>query len=215
MAGLEYVCRPRLIWPPEVKRTPASDRSGSRGFRSGGSPITTPRAEARLIEVLDAFTKVGQDYRTTGIEIAADWSIGKLGGFLADGHRGQSGDPGVVLSFVFDGMPMTLPCDRYDSVAGNLAAIAAHLEAIRGIERWGVSTVKQLLSAHAALPATAGEGTRPWRAVLELGPSSSIDDVKTAFRRLALVRHPDRGGSDAAMTELNLAQEEALKELGA
>lgn len=52
---------------------------------------------------------------------------------------------------------------------------------------------------------------RPWWIVL--GVSSTADDatIRTAFKKLALVRHPDRGGSNEAMAELNLAYERALK----
>ena len=37
------------------------------------------------------------------------------------------------------------------------------------------------------------------------------DDVEKAYRRLASLRHPDKGGSDAAMAELNRARDEALE----
>ena len=40
-------------------------------------------------------------------------------------------------------------------------------------------------------------------------PGASIE---ANFKRLARDRHPDRGGSDAAMAELNAARERALKE---
>lgn len=208
MAGLDYTCRPRLAWPKDVKRTLVSERRTSTTFRSGGRPINAPSAERRLIDTLDAFTPRGHNYRTWGIEIAADWEVGKLGGFLADGGRGRSGDPAVVLSFILDRKALTLPCDRYDTVAGNLAAIAAHLDAVRGIERWGVATVHQLLSAHAALPRNAGGEGRAWWEVLEVAPIASPTDVESAYRRLARQRHPDNGGSDAAMAELNLARDE-------
>lgn len=47
-------------------------------------------------------------------------------------------------------------------------------------------------------------------ALLALLPPTR-DDVEKAYRRLAAVRHPDKGGSDAAMAELNRARDEALE----
>jgi len=46
--------------------------------------------------------------------------------------------------------------------------------------------------------------------ILELLPSSSPDEIDLAYRRLARHRHPDAGGSEAAMAELNEAREVAL-----
>lgn len=51
---------------------------------------------------------------------------------------------------------------------------------------------------------------RPWLSVLGLSWPCSIVDVRRAYRRLALVRHPDRGGSDAAFNALTKARDAAL-----
>jgi hypothetical protein len=55
---------------------------------------------------------------------------------------------------------------------------------------------------------------RHWRVVLELSGPSSAADVRRAYRRLALLRHPDRGGTDAAFHELTQAYNAALREVG-
>lgn len=46
-------------------------------------------------------------------------------------------DPAVCVYFYMDGKPLTFPCDTYDTVEGNIAAIAVHIEATRSIERHG------------------------------------------------------------------------------
>lgn len=52
--------------------------------------------------------------------------------------------------------------------------------------------------------------------VLELDRKTATPDaVKSAHRRLALKTHPDAGGSDAAMAELNDARDVALEALNA
>lgn len=40
------------------------------------------------------------------------------------------------------------------------------------------------------------------------------DDVQRAYRNLAAQHHPNKGGSDTKMAELNAARDEALKEIG-
>jgi hypothetical protein len=50
----------------------------------------------------------------------------------------------------------------------------------------------------------------PYR-VLGVSPSDSADVVRARFKELALERHPDRGGSEAKMRELNLAYEKILR----
>jgi DnaJ-like protein len=50
----------------------------------------------------------------------------------------------------------------------------------------------------------------PYR-VLGVSPSDSPEAVRARFRELALERHPDRGGSEAKMRELNLAYEKILR----
>jgi DnaJ-domain-containing protein 1 len=43
----------------------------------------------------------------------------------------------------------------------------------------------------------------------------TIEQLRRRYRELASTRHPDRaGGSDAAMSELNVAMAEAEKEIG-
>ncbi|WP_257459078.1 J domain-containing protein [Archangium lipolyticum] len=50
----------------------------------------------------------------------------------------------------------------------------------------------------------------PYR-VLGVSPLDSADVVRARFRELALERHPDRGGSEAKMRELNVAYEKILR----
>lgn len=41
----------------------------------------------------------------------------------------------------------------------------------------------------------------------------TLDDLKREYRRLAMIYHPDCGGTDAEMQELNAAYEAAMKEI--
>jgi hypothetical protein len=47
--------------------------------------------------------------------------------------------------------------------------------------------------------------------VLGLPPTADAEEVRAARRRLALAEHPDRGGSDDRMQDINVAFEEAME----
>lgn len=53
------------------------------------------------------------------------------------------------------------------------------------------------------------------RRLLGVSPVATEVDIRAAWRRLAFERHPDRGGDEVAMQELNRAVELALAALGA
>lgn len=124
-------------------------------------------------------------------------------------------DSGVAVYFERKGKQMVFACDRWDRVKDNMRAISKTIEAMRGIERWGASDMlERAFSAFVALPAPGAK--RPWRDVLgfhgvQMPTKAAID---TAWRERARKAHPDAGGSDAEMAELNAARTEALKEIG-
>lgn len=124
-------------------------------------------------------------------------------------------DPGVAVWFVWDGLSVCIPVDRYDTPAANLQAIHHIIEARRTELRHGtLALVRATFQGFKALPPP--EGTRPWKAVLgfPLDADVGVRDVEQRYRDLAKDRHPDApGGSTAAMTELNVARQRAFKEL--
>lgn len=127
----------------------------------------------------------------------------------------QPSDPGVAVWFVWDGMQVCIPVDRYQSVPENLQAIHHIIEARRVELRHGtLALVRATFSGFQALPAPEG---KHWRDILSLPKDSRIDRdaVEKAFRSLAVERHPDKGGSADQMAELNNARETALREIAA
>ncbi len=123
-------------------------------------------------------------------------------------------DPGVAVYWEQDDKPQVMACDQWRTARENLRAIGLALEALRALQRSGASQVfERAFSGFAALPAST---ERPWREVLGFnGTIATRDAIEVAFRLAARDRHPDGGGSHEAMTELNRAREQALKELGA
>lgn len=126
------------------------------------------------------------------------------------GSASQPKDPGVAVYFKLGDKPHCLACDRWDTVADNIAAIAAEIEANRGRERWGVVTLEEAFSGFAALPAKT-----PWWKVLGFASAPvTWPELKERFRELAKTHHPDRGGDPARMAELTEAYEEGQEKLG-
>lgn len=138
----------------------------------------------------------------------------RLDGRPRSGER-EPEDPGVAVYWTRAGKkaPKVMAIDLYDRVADNLAAIAATLEAMRAIERHGGAQIlERAFTGFVALPQASN-----WRTVLDLPPDlRNLAVVEDKYRRLISAAHPDRaGGSTERMVELNLAIEEARKELGA
>jgi hypothetical protein len=126
-------------------------------------------------------------------------------------------DPAVATYFSYGDKQMCFACDRWNRVEDNIQAIRKTIEALRGIARWGTGDMLQAAFAgFTALPAPIAAGMkRPWREVLEYGNSpAERDAVIQHYRILAGSAHPDKGGTDAQMAELNAARDEALQEIG-
>ena len=186
-----------LAWPANRPRTryPAEAR-----FRDAGLRLTLSVAKKRLAEQLKM---LGAKDPVLSTNIRYTASCGRD----MNVSRREPDDRGVALYFTLGGRPHVLACDRWDTIADNIAAIAAHIEALRGQERWGCATVAQAFAGHVALPAP-----EQWWQVLGLEPGAGLPAIEAAYRRLARSAHPDTGGSDAAMARLNAARDGALRE---
>lgn len=53
-----------------------------------------------------------------------------------------------------------------------------------------------------------------WWTTLGVSREATIDEVNRAWRKLSATVHPDRGGTAAAMASVNVARDEARKEIG-
>ena len=134
-------------------------------------------------------------------------------GYPRSNAQEDRSDPGVAVYFTLGGGPKVLACDRWDRVADNIAAIAAHVGALRGQERWGVGSLEQAFAGYAALPARATSGS--WREVLEVGPDAELNAARAAYTRLVRAAHPDHGGTVERLDAVRAAWGEAQRELAA
>lgn len=213
----EHVTRWPLAWPTGWKRTPAHARKAPRFHKTekvsgsnGGSwnrsrPLTFGQASDRLE------AEVGRLGAQRPM-ISSNVEIGLRGNPLASDAERKHDDPGVALYFTLKGQARCLACDVYTTVAANVAAIAAHIDALRRIDRYGVGTLDQAFAGYAPrLQAASLE----WWLVLDVPRTATRGAVELAYEKLAKVAHPDRGGSHDAMARLNEARDIAYAALEA
>ena len=116
-------------------------------------------------------------------------------------------DTGVAVYFTLNGKRVSLACDKWDTVGDNIWAIAKHIEALRGQDRWGVGSIDQAFTGYIAL----NEKTQPscWE-VLGVLPDATEEMILSAYRSKTKSTHPDKGGSVAGFVALNEAKDIAL-----
>ena len=185
-----------LYWPEGWKRTPSWNRTHSR-FKTGF-------AVAR--DFLIAEVK-----RLGGSAIILSTNVRLRGDGLPYASEREPDDGGAAVYFTYKKNQMCFACDQYRTVKENLTAIGKTIEALRGMERWGASDMmERAFRGFAQLPDKTG---RNWWDVLATTEHASRQHVEDQYRMLAKQRHPDVGGSEQAMSELNQARAQALAEI--
>jgi len=124
----------------------------------------------------------------------------------------QPDDKGVAVYFTYKDRQMCFACDVWDKVEDNIQAVRKTIEALRGIARWGTGDMmERAFTGFQALPSPEMVNKRQWWQVLGLSQDAASEAIKKAYRRKAKVCHPDAGGDEARMAELNAAYSEAMK----
>ncbi|MGQ3299682.1 J domain-containing protein [Reyranella sp.] len=196
-----------LSWPTGWKRSPVGGRRPAT-FRKHGKWLTVTQGFERLVSELD---RLGAKDRLVSCNVERGARGAPLSG------RPEPADRGVAAYFTLKGKPRVLACDTFTTVADNMAAIAAHIECIRGIDRYGVGTLDQAFAGYDALPPPGAVAKIPWRKVFGLDEAVTPNrgELDRLYRQMAQQFHPDlQGGSHEAMAMLNTARDEALKEIG-
>ena len=207
-----------LTWPNEKPRTKSESRETARfSTRQGGSytkQLTVHQSISRLMNEISLFTKVGQSYRIDESEVIISTNLRTRldGGVIA--RQVKPEDPGVAVYFELDGEPYCFPCDKWDRIADNIAAIASHIGALRGIERWGVGDLKQAFSGWSALPSPGSViVTESWRNVLDAHDCETLEEVAKQFKIMRSKHHPDKGGDSTRFDIIQRAFQMAKDEL--
>lgn len=188
-----------LCWPPHRPRTEPHRRTWSKFKTSFGKARDQCFREIRTLGGRQPIISTNMPLRQDGIPYA---------------NARTNGDSGVAVYFTYKGKQMCFACDRWAKIEDNMHAIALTIGALRGVARWGTGDMMEAaFTGFTALPAPGQTTARGWREVLEVGPTATLEQAQHNYRKLSAVRHPDRGGSHDAMSELNWAWSQAQQAL--
>lgn len=195
-----------LQWPAGWPRTPSEKRQDSkyrfvRSSRMGSSYWTFSEARDELFTELK---RLG----ARSLVLSTNFPLSRAGVPSDRGRRPD--DNGVAIYFVLGGKQTVMACDMHVRAEENMRSLALSIEAMRALERHGGGAMmNRAFEGFAQLEAP---GAKHWSAILGVARDASKAQITEAFRRLARERHPDQGGSDAMMAELNAARDTGLKE---
>jgi hypothetical protein len=189
-----------LSFPADRSRTLQTREALFRDGNVGGKRVSFDLARDRLELQLG---KLG----ATNIILSMNIRLTLSGRRDLNHSRQEPVDTGAALYFDLEGQPHVLACDRWNRVADNIAAIAAHIDALRAQERWGVADLRQAFAGHLALPAP-----EPWWTTLKIDRSTDLATIEAVYRQLAKTAHPNAGGDRAAWDRLEAAYAQAKQE---
>lgn len=188
-----------LSWPPTRPRTEPYRRTWSKFKTNFGKARDRCLGEIRTLGGRQAIISTNLPLRLDGIPYAA---------------QKQPQDSGVAVYFTYKKRQMCFACDRWAKVEDNMHAISLTIGALRGVARWGTGDMMEAaFTGFSALPAPGDVVPRGWMQVLEIGHDATLEKAQENYRRLSMVRHPDRGGTEDAMSELNWAWAQAQESL--
>jgi hypothetical protein len=137
------------------------------------------------------------------IGVVCDPSQVGISGNLKAGGRTAVRHPGVEVSFEAGGRRLTFHTDAYGTLVQNVRAVAAGLEALRAVDRYGITSTAEQYAGFAAI--TAG-GPDPERGRLLVERVGSLTKALRAT-------HPDTREAD--YTDRDFADVQAYRQSGA
>lgn len=204
MMDLDWRVRPITLWPGKGTPHPQSSR-----FRATWS--NTSEILGRELGYLRA--------RQIILELAVEESEIRLDGWIRATARPRS--PGVIISFESKHGPLRYPCDRFTQWQDNVRAVALGLQALRAVDRYGVTRIGEQYRGWRALPEPNGELTsvaaaasmirkcagERWNGATWDQIASDPEKLRKICRDAQMQTHPDRGGDEATFIRLNEAIE--------
>lgn len=222
--SVRLVWRPITRWPREQTKERTASPFRSSGSYSGRAEVGWSRTEPELERELRAL-----DVSEAIVQMAiTDREIRNDGQIYANARPTH---PGVIVTFTAPGKgPLTFACDKWTTWQANIRGITKGLEALRVLERYGITTTgeqytgwKELgsgvplseraeledMSVQEAARTVVGwiSGTHD----LNTNAQTAIEDLdyrRFAHRQAVKHLHPDAGGTD---TDAFLRLERAMK----
>lgn len=194
-------------WPGEM----TARRERSRFDSTMSSTMETLRRELAALGA-----------RNAALQVAIPASAFRLDGYPRSTAKAEH--PGIILTLNSKHGALSYPCDTFDRWEDNLRAIALALEALRKVDRYGVTRRGEQYRGFLALEATAapaGFATAD-EAIAFLARTAGIsvgdpakspmDAVALYLRRAQRATHPDTGGDAATFQRVALAESKVRAE---
>jgi hypothetical protein len=202
MAPMNDIDAYPLSWPTGWKQTAFHRRKQSRYQVSRAKARDDLFRELRLLGARNVVLSTNIPTNRNGIPYATG---------------AQPDNPGVAVYWTQGKKQHVMACDAWRKVEENLRAVGLAVGALRQIGRTGASEIlEHAFTGFAALPPSREDDDLWWCRELGLADCSRFteEDVFREYKRLSLLRHPDTGGSNEAMSRLNQARDAALTALG-
>lgn len=170
-----------LHWPTEYPATPEHKRKDSRFKTTLGAARDFVKDEVRRMGGKNPVISANIPLKNDG-DLRADW------------NRYKIDNPGVAVYFTYNNNPVCLCCDQYKRVWENLYAVGRTIEALRQIDRDGVSDfLNRAFTGFKALPegSSTEPTTKPCWDILGIAITSDKDAIQKAYRKKVAVLHPD------------------------
>ncbi len=213
-------------WPGEL--TPTHRRRFSP-FRSTGYEGGYQRKETPIGNTLELLDRELRALHASNVEllVAIPAEQFRLDGLPRASARAEH--PGIILSFdTRDVGHLSYPCATFTTWQANLRAVALALEALRKVDRYGVTKRGEQYRGFLAIEATARPSTPfshepasivAWlvgvvnRATVGIGRAEVSDHPANVLRKAQRLTHPDHGGDPEQFHLVTLA-EQYLREAG-
>lgn len=142
-------------------------------------------------------------------------SMLRLDGGVKANARPFSDD--VAIAVESKNGPLIFPCGEFTKWQDNVRAIALGMEALRKVDRYGISPSGEQYRGWQALPPgtpmpaakmTVEEAERLLRDMsLWVGPIIGDDEIRSAYHRAAKLHHPDAGGDPTLFRKITEARD--------
>ncbi|HUR65445.1 MAG TPA: J domain-containing protein [Chitinophagaceae bacterium] len=142
----------------------------------------------------------------TKVILSSNVPVRKDGYLYSDMSATKIDDPGVAVYFKYNGIDVSMCCDNYGRPWENIYALGKGIEALRGMERWGVSEfIERAFTGFKALPEV-----KEWYEILGVNQNAGKNEIITAYRNLVKVHHPDAGGNANVFMEISDAYQKGM-----
>jgi hypothetical protein len=204
-----------IQWPDDLKGGSIRDWPGEFTQRRRPSQFKAPLSSTvkMLRREIDELTTTREQRESA--ELLLDLPTG---GWRLDGRPradAQTGHPGVIFSIDSKFGHLSYPCDTFTTWQDNFRAVALALEALRKVDRYGVTKRGEQYRGFLALeafaaPAAFRDVTEAMAFVAELSEIPIIRGQRESnVRSMRLAKratHPDLGGDQDVFQRLSLAE---------